>query len=849
MSSNLWCFPEKVILLAAVFCLCCFCTGNQADFYLVSEGEYPYAIVLSDEASPSEEFAAKELQQHIKLATGYEIPIVDEASQRAQEPARLLIGRGGLSEKLVSEGTAVDWNDFGDEDFIIRTVKGNGPYPDIVIAGGRLRGTMYGVFTFLDKLGFRWYTNRKTWLPQDRRLPIPYFNENVTPLFMYRCALITEARDPDWAVRNRIHAGLDSDLDDAHGHSVRIRGVHTLHEFIPDSLYRENPEYFPMIGGRRVTGAVQRCLSNPEVVEVAAKNMIALMKRRPNTHIFALTQEDVEKYCECPECTKIAEAEGSQAGVYVDFANKVAEITEKIFPENYILTYAYWFTEKPPKTIKPHKNVLIQMSAISICCAHPFPECSDSASVNYYERLQGWSKLTDRIFIWHYATNFRNLLMPFPDFKEFAPDVRNYYSLGVRGLFFQSSHFGPGGSDSDLRAWVMARLLWDFDQDPDELVNEWMHAVYGPAFEPMREYHDLIHSRVADPDQHLHIFENVTRNKWPDDVVNSMDQLHEKALSIAEGDTTAMYYIGKSRAAVKFLKFILNAGTMQVVDSKYQPVGNKVTLKDYNDFMEYAGQFGIVNLSENSSDSELIHRLRQRVETYPVVTLENDAIKLDIVPGLGGRIVSLINKETGTNLISNLDPTEGYYPVTGGYEESNTRTWRCTGFSNVYKADKNGRQVTLTAIASHGLVFKRTISLPEHGPKFTISSSLINKSERKTNQQIVCRMYLNSSSPNLSVKVRKPDGSFGIPVTALERGTQYNVNYRYDGANKPSGAWRLENLISNRSMENRFNEEDIEVCMITREKSPNAVRMEIRTPVQELEPGEKISFTHSWEIK
>ena len=88
------------------------------------------------------------------------------------------------------------------------------------------------------------------------------------------------------------------------------------------------------------------------------------------------------------------------------------------------------------------------MSAISICNAHPFPVCSDSASVKYYDHLKGWSKLTNRIFIWHYATDFRNLLMPFPDFKEFGPDIRNYYNLGVRGLFFQGTHFGPGGSDS-----------------------------------------------------------------------------------------------------------------------------------------------------------------------------------------------------------------------------------------------------------------------------------------------------------------------------------------------------------------------------------------------------------------
>ena len=56
--------------------------------------------------------------------------------------------------------------------------------------------------------------------------------------------------------------------------------------------------------------------------------------------------------------------------------------------------------------------------------------------------------------------------------------------------------------DNDLRGWVIARLMWDPYQDPDALVNEWMHGVYGRAFEPMRAYYDLIHEQVAPPDRH-----------------------------------------------------------------------------------------------------------------------------------------------------------------------------------------------------------------------------------------------------------------------------------------------------------------------------------------------------------
>lgn len=49
----------------------------------------------------------------------------------------------------------------GSEGFII---KSDGK--DLVIAGGRPRGTMYGVYTLLDHLGVRWYTKEVTKVPK-----------------------------------------------------------------------------------------------------------------------------------------------------------------------------------------------------------------------------------------------------------------------------------------------------------------------------------------------------------------------------------------------------------------------------------------------------------------------------------------------------------------------------------------------------------------------------------------------------------------------------------------------------------------------------------------------------------
>ena len=228
--------------------------GRDNMFVLARNSESPYVIVLTNEASPSEKHAAEELQHFIKLAAIVELPVVGEDEPRAKEPCRIFIGAGNL----VNSGFKIQNSEFEDEGFIIRTIPCEDSTPDIVIAGARKRGTMFGVYTFLDLIGFRWYTNRFTWFKDQNgvcrvldpetgnmnpvTLRVPDLDEKVFPAFIYRYPSITEARDVDWAARNRVNALLD----DTRGGRVRIQCHHTFEWLIPRSLYKEHPKYFPM---------------------------------------------------------------------------------------------------------------------------------------------------------------------------------------------------------------------------------------------------------------------------------------------------------------------------------------------------------------------------------------------------------------------------------------------------------------------------------------------------------------------------------------------------------------------------------------------------------------------------
>lgn len=824
--------------------------GGTEEYVIASKGSSAYAIVVSGQASPSEKHAAEELARFIGEASGADIPVVGENDPRAQESSRIFVGAGALADNTVPSGQRYDPAAFGVEDFAIRTVV-SGKTADVVIAGGRLRGTMYGVYEFMERLGFQWYTKEITRFPDGGRIAIAALDTDGSPAFMYRVPYIHDAFDSDWAARNRVHSSQDS-LNTDRGGTLGILGSHTFDRLIPMSLYNEHPEYFPLIGGKRVTGYVQRCLSNPDVVKVAAENMIAWMDSEPRHTIFSLGQNDVEKLCECPECRKILEEQGAPSGLFVHFANQVAEIVAEKHPDKYMAIFAYTFSEKPPKNIRPHPMVIVRMAPIKLCFGHPFPECSSEPAREFRANLDGWSKVCDRIFVWHYCTDFSNYLMPFPDFREFMEDCRNYYERGVKGIYFQGTYTTDHGADSELRAWVMSRLLWDPYRDSDALVDEWLRGVYGPAYGPMRVNHDLIQARTAPPENHLYIYDPPTKEMWPDTVIASMDSLHDEAEKLAANDPTALRQVRKNRLTVEYLKLILNTGVLEVVGDVYKPVDGTATVDEYDRFIAKTKDFGMAALREEGMDGSFYTQFRQRMEIHSLASIENDDLRIDAVPVLGGRIVRILDKATGKNIVHTGDSYYNYYPVYGGYDEITAWGWNCSGYSNVYDADVKGRSMTLTARNPNGLVFSRTVTLPEKGRTISFVSSIKNSSDRPQTYRMTIRMPLETPVEGTTLEVMGRDGSFGtaVPTEEYDFFWPYHLReMRFDGERKPSGVWKLTSVPEGWTVVSRFDPNTVESCVWHHCKAKDMIRLDLHTVDREVSPGEAVTVRHSWEIR
>ncbi len=363
--------------------------------------------------------------------------------------------------------------------------------------------------------------------------------------------------------------------------------VHTFDALVPQDLFATHPEYFPLVNGKRKGGYVQRCLSNPEVLQMSIAAVNKWMDEEPDATIFSVSQNDCGDWCQCDQCAALVKQfGGQQSGLYLWFTNRVAAAVAKKHPGKLIDTLAYQFTEAAPANIKPEPNVRIRLCPINCCDAHPYEQCTHDNNKKFVATLKNWSALTNSLYIWHYNTDFGHYLMPFPDFIELPDSINLYKHSGVKGIFFEGDYApGGGGSDAELRSYLMAKLLWNNTLNSDDVINEWFEGVYGPEVaKPMRQYFDLVQAPFKDPKNHLFIYDGPRIEIFTKPLLDHANQLFDQAEKLATTDQQKLY-IKKTRLGVRYISLTHYPKTDKVLD----------------DFLADLSSFGIHNISEGQT--------------------------------------------------------------------------------------------------------------------------------------------------------------------------------------------------------------------------------------------------------
>lgn len=619
-----------------------------------------WTIVVAEDALPSEKHAAREFQALLGDATGLALPIQAKPPRPA---GNIFIGHSPLmTQSPVGFGVA----DLGDEGLRIRISQDN-----MAIAGGRPRGTLYGVYEFMERyLGVRFLTHDHTHLPRQRPERIPCETWQYVPPFNFRWSYYKETSDqPAFAARLRVNTVTREE---------KLGGVapqnlisHTLAHLLPVEKYgREHPEYFALVDGERKLkmggGGPEPCVSNPEVIEIVARNVIQELDQNPGQKNISVSQNDNDAYCRCERCEAINQREGTPMGSHLAFVNAVAERVERKHPQVKIGTLAYWYSRQAPKTIKPRPNVQIQLCSIecSTLQALDDPRCVKNRA--FCADMDAWGRVCDDIWIWNYNTNFRYYDLPFPNLRVIGPNVRYFLKNHVKGVFMQANGNGNGGELCDLRNYVLARCLWDPSLDSWELAREFCRLHYGQAAGTLIEYLGYLHDNAERSGFTPTCFPMPFEVGLNPQSAERIFAYFQKALGQAENEAVRARV---EKASICAVRAVLEVGGSLELQGDPQPArpeagGPAIRLgtlrvkypKQYGDivgdYLALTKKHGQTRAEEWEPIAHYYQILRKATgEGFPAAQLENGTWRITVVGSDNGKMVELWHQPTQRHLL------------------------------------------------------------------------------------------------------------------------------------------------------------------------------------------------------
>ncbi|SFF47869.1 F5/8 type C domain-containing protein [Sunxiuqinia elliptica] len=458
---------KKLLLILLAVATLGACTSKN-ELAIIKNGRSNYEIRIKNQDCQQ---AAEQLQHYLEKASSVKLPIVMESDAAPSSPAILVYTNTGLPQA---------------HSISIQTEGKN-----LLISGGDAQSTGYAVYEFLEQyVGCRWFSPSVEQVPSSSTISL------ALPVnLVYTPEITTRTVHSRLFYEDHAFADHQKVTTEAFPSYVPEGRVHTFHRFVPElSFYDKHPEYYALRGKKRLP--TQLCLTNQEVLKIVIDSVQVWFDRYPDAQVISVSQNDNTQHCQCENCQKIDEEEGSPSGSMIRFVNAVAQA----FPDKTISTLAYQYTRKPCKT-KPLDNVLVTLCSIECDRSAPIEEkCSDFA-----EDLIGWKQLTDHIRIWDYTTQFTNFLAPFPNMNTLQPNIQFFRDNHATWIFEQHSH-NPSEL-FELRSYVTAKLLWNPDQDVEAIINEFMQGYYEEAGPAIKKYIDLVHASLeSDPDFFLYLY-------------------------------------------------------------------------------------------------------------------------------------------------------------------------------------------------------------------------------------------------------------------------------------------------------------------------------------------------------
>ena len=447
-------------------------------------------------------WAAEQLQSYMEKATDVHLDIV----------------KGDTSASRLIDFKADPDGKLGTDGFRLAVENGN-----LNIYGGSVRGHMNGVFEILEAyIGWCFPTVNVEYVFEAEKVEFAEgLNDEQIPVFAMRdisSISLNGVSHPEWKAQNKINSGSLYGTQDG-------AGVHTISDLA------------------EVSKGTQPCLSSENTYATVKANILEGLGS-PNTdeHVVAVNQEDNGNVCNCANCYKVFQEEGSQSGIWIRFLNRLLSELKPDYPNLYLQTLSYSYTNEPPKLTKPDSNVIIEYAPWCFCSRHAFNDASCNAvepgetdgflNVNSKRQLEEWTSIANRVWVYDYSLNIYDLYVPYVNYDVVRENAKFFAESGVECYYVQGQINGTRTTGFEsLRQYLITKLLWDpymTDEEFEEHIHEFFIAYYGPGGVHLEKYFDMLCSGFEKMSvEHLYPYSHAFEMVRIIDFLNYGDQIEE----------------------------------------------------------------------------------------------------------------------------------------------------------------------------------------------------------------------------------------------------------------------------------------------------------------------------------
>lgn len=490
---------------------------QQREVFLIQDKKTTGTLVLPVSPTKVEVFAAEEIQKYLHKITGVQVPIVK--TQHVPKGPAIVIGNhpanATVLQKLKTKYPIVPghWKTTKYIDAFALVLEGE----TLHLTGQSGVATLYAAWDWLEALGVQWIMpgDFGTYVPSKNQIVLTSIEKFDSPSMAYRgpsywmskevpLAVKTEHEIPAYTLFSyRLRLNHNNGFDPPNAW-LNIGSGHSYFQYLPpERYYKDHPEWYHQIDGKRHDGpGWQLCFTNRESAKEFAKNMqveIANYLRRgfciERMRLF-VSPNDARAWCECPECQKLADSDGSATSMVTNYANLVAKEIRKTYPNARIVFYAYDNYARPGDHVKPGPGVCAELTFwtanTAVGANHAQPMFSD-ANDKFRRYFKQWSELCDAVSVRTYYGHY-NWFTPMPFLTQMTHDIPILSSFPkFYGMYSESHlHWGTQGPNFYLHS----KLEWNPHLDVKAVMENYYDKGFGPAGPYVKRYYRILQDQM-----------------------------------------------------------------------------------------------------------------------------------------------------------------------------------------------------------------------------------------------------------------------------------------------------------------------------------------------------------------